>query len=434
MKEPEKGKKIKILMLNTSAKGGGAAIAALRLREALHTSQKDFVEVKMLVKEELQETDFLETLSKTKGQRIFFKWAFLWERVCIYLLSRLDRLHLFDLSLANTGMDISTHPWVQEADILHIHWVNQGFLSTKGIQKLAQLGKPIVWTMHDMWSFSSLMHYRGDLLEEGLGENCQERGIFIPRYVRKRQWKRKENLFKEGQWTKVGCSKWITKLCSQSPLTKSLSITSIPNPINLELYSPRFRKEELRKKWGVQEKAKVILFGAVKAKDSRKGAKELLQIMEDFKENYASKYNDLELLIFGKEADIFKDKIPFPVKTLGFIAQEEDMIEVYALSDLFITPSLEDNLPNTIMEAMAMQLPVVGFHTGGIPEMITHKKTGYLARYRDIADFSFGIDYCLSITDENLGENARYKVQEEYAPSCVAKAYAGLYQSLLKIE
>ena len=99
---------------------------------------------------------------------------------------------------------------------------------------------------------------------------------------------------------------------------------------------------------------------------------------------------------------------------------------------MFLIPSLEDNLPNTIMEAMACGTPCVGFNTGGIPEMIDHKTNGYVANYKDAEDLANGICWVLEKANyEQLSQNARQKVVENYSEDVVAKRYLTLYKSLL---
>ena len=128
---------MKVLILNTYEQGG-AGIAAGRLQQALNQSG---VQVKSL-----------------SAAAVGNRWPFYAERLSFLPFER-DKSVRFSFSLANFGKNILQHPLVQEADILHLHWINQGFLSLKGIRQLAALGKPIVWTLHDMWAFTGGCHY-----------------------------------------------------------------------------------------------------------------------------------------------------------------------------------------------------------------------------------------------------------------------------------
>ena len=134
---------MKVVILNTSERTGGAAVAAGRLGKAL---RKAGIQVDKLVREDTWLNRF----------------RFYWERLIIFLFNHLSRKNLFTVSIANTGVDVSNHPLVKEADIIHLHWVNQGFLSLKDIKALTKLGKPIVWTMHDMWPCTGICHHARD--------------------------------------------------------------------------------------------------------------------------------------------------------------------------------------------------------------------------------------------------------------------------------
>lgn len=147
---------MKILILNTSERTGGAAIAANRLMKALC---KSGVKASMLVRERKTTDKRVAGMNDQDLLKRFNFVRFLWERLVIFLCNHLKRNTLFQVSIANTGMDLSDHPLVKEADLIHLHWINQGFLSLSDIKKLIKTGKPIVWTMHDMWPCTAICHY-----------------------------------------------------------------------------------------------------------------------------------------------------------------------------------------------------------------------------------------------------------------------------------
>jgi glycosyltransferase involved in cell wall biosynthesis len=121
------------------------------------------------------------------------------------------------------------------------------------------------------------------------------------------------------------------------------------------------------------------------------------------------------------------------VMPLGYISDEKKIVEAYNAADVFVLPSLEDNLPNTIMEAMACGTPCVGFDVGGIPEMIDHKKNGYVARYKDPDDLAEGIQWVVGHERyDSLSDAAVAKVAAEYSQSLVAKRYIDVYNDALK--
>ena len=103
----------------------------------------------------------------------------------------------------------------------------------------------------------------------------------------------------------------------------------------------------------------------------------------------------LGVVVYGKYSDQLKSQVPFQVYPLNYISNEKELVDIYNAVDLFVTPSLEENLPNTIMEAMACGIPCVGFQVGGIPEMIDHLHNGYVADYKSVEDFANGIHWAL---------------------------------------
>ena len=120
---------------------------------------------------------------------------------------------------------------------------------------------------------------------------------------------------------------------------------------------------------------------------------------------------------------------------MGYVSDEKTIVAVYNAADVFVTPSLEDNLPNTIMEAMACGVPSVGFNVGGIPEEIDHKKNGYVAAYRDAEDLARGIRWVLCEADATeLSAQCQAKVARNYSQSAVAMRYTEVYNQALAMK
>lgn len=386
---------MKVVLINTQTLGG-AYVACQRLYSALKKQGIDvsFVAIKAT------------------------KWSFLWERFYIWVANRFSRKNLFAVSIANTGTDISQLPEVREADIIHLHWINQGGLSLRNIEQLQALGKPIVWTMHDMWPFAGICHYANECKAfESSCLNCPQASDLLAKYT----FKKKQQIWHDMHF--VGCSKWIASFAMKSSLAQDSQVTSIPNPIDINIYTP-IPKEEARRQLGLEPQCKYVLFGAMNSTDVRKGCAYLLE---------ADKYvkaNNISYLVFGKNGKQIINQLTHKGIDLGYLTDEYQKSLVYSAADLFITPSLEDNLPNTIMEAMSCGTPCVGFQIGGIPEMIDHLQNGYVAQYKNAEDLAHGIEWVLS-TPKDLGAAAREKVELTYAEPIVAEQYIELYKSLL---
>ena len=419
---------MKVLLLNTSEKTGGAAIACHRLMNALNTNG---VEAKMLVRDKQTDNPSVYTINTSSFRKIINKWRFMWERFVIFACNHFSKKNLFSVSIANTGTNISKHPLVKEADIIHFHWINQGFLSIKDIVKLTHLGKPIVWTMHDQWPYTGLCHYVGDC--DRFANHCSECPQMNQGSLKDKSYKtfnKKKNFFAQNNVTLVGCSNWIANQASQSSLLGKTNITSIPNPIDLTLYHPT-KSSDSRKLFRLPDSKKLILYGACKATDKRKGVDFLISACEQLSNSPIS--SRLALVVFGAQSEELSKLINIPVINVGYINGAEQMVQLYNAVDLFLIPSLEDNLPNTIMEAMACGTPCVGFNTGGIPEMIDHRTNGYVANYKDAEDLANGIHWVLEDADyAQLSQNARKKVEEHYSETIVARMYKVLYGNLIE--
>ena len=123
--------------------------------------------------------------------------------------------------------------------------------------------------------------------------------------------------------------------------------------------------------------------------------------------------------------------LPFEVYSLNYISNEKEVVNIYNAVDIYVTPSLEENLPNTIMEAMACGTPCVGFQVGGIPEMIDHLHNGYVAEYKSADDLANGIYWILNEGEyADLSEAARRKVLSSYSESTIAKKYIDIYNKI----
>lgn len=383
----------------------------------------------MLVRDRRTEDPAVVSVNRSFLRRKINFIRFVWERLIIFICNGFSKKNLFQVSIANTGTDLSKHPLVQAADVIHIHWINQGFLSLHDIKRLTETGKPIVWTLHDLWPATAVCHYPGGC--ELYLSGCHD----CPMMRRNPLFDLSADIFKKkgciglSSIHFVGCSQWIMNEAKKGAWLRSAHFSSIPNPIDTSLFKP-VEKAIARKRLGLPENKFLLLFAAAKLSDTRKGAIFLIEACERLKERYPDK---VEIVLLGSSPEELISGFPFPVNTLGYISSPETMATVYAASDLFIIPSLEDNLPNTIMEAMACGTPCVGFDTGGIPEMIDHLRNGYIARYKDAADLATGIEWVLAnLSLRALGKACLEKVHTCYQESVVANQYIGLYNHLMK--
>lgn len=414
---------MRVLIVNTSERTGGAAVAAYRLMEALNGNG---VKVKMLVRD--KQTDNPCVVEHPQQRRL--RWAFVWERLLIWLRLGLRRRHLFDVDTGFCGADITRLPEFQEADVVHLHWVNQGMLSLKQIGRILDSGKRVVWTMHDAWPATAVCHYtRGcERYRKGCG-----RCALLPHGgggadLSAKVWSEKLAMLEGRKVTFVACSKWLMGVAAKSGLLRGHGLTAIPNTIDTRVFRPA-DKGAARRALGLPEGAKVILFVSQRVTDERKGVAYLMEALERLAERHPECRENTVVAVLGGHAEEVAQGMPLPVHALGYVRGEERIVGVYQAADVFVLPSLEDNLPNTLMEAMACGVPCVGFEVGGIPEMIDHGVTGYVARLRDAEDLANGLYWVLHEADYGgLAEACVRKVAREYAQQRVAERYLEVYR------
>ena len=377
---------MRVLLISTSDLAGGGAIAAYRLMEALNNNG---VKAKMLVRDKLS-TSVTVAQTGTKIPKVL-------ERMQI--MSHL-RGKLWQADTADFGINITKTVEYKEADVIHLHWINQGMVSLSGLKQMIKDGKKIVWTLHDEWPYLGICHYRGDCQET----ECRKCPL-LPGNTAHKRYLKKQELYKKSNITFVGCSEWITQRARQA--MPEAQVVHINNciPHNIFRY---IDQQEARKQLALPLDKKIILFCSQKLNDERKGYTYLQQALEKL-----STFNSqLSTLCVGKGA--------------RYVSSPEEMALTYAAADVFVTPSLQDNLPNTIAEAMSCGTPCVGFNVGGIPEMIDHQQNGYVAKYKDVTDLAAGIQYVLT---HDMREAALHKAASAYGETHVAQKYINVYES-----
>lgn len=417
-------KKMKVLLVNTSERIGGAAIACNRLMKAL---KKNGVKAKMMVRD--KQSDQLAVVS------LPYSWVlplrFIWERLVIFLSNGMSRKNLFQVDIANTGCDITQFREFKQADVIHLHWVNQAFLSLNDLERIVNSGKPVVITMHDQWYYTGVCHYAGDCTEyQTECTKCHLLGADIRKLANK-VFLRKKHICDTGKnITFLGCSQWIADLARKGALTQGHNVVSIPNAIDTDVFHPS-EKDASRLHLGLPANQKLLLFGSQRITDERKGFKYLSEACRILQEEAPEEADNIGIVVVGSASDKVANEVPLKVYPVSYVSDESQMVELYNAVDAFVTPSLQDNLPNTIVESMACGIPCIGFNIGGIPEMIDHKKNGYVARYKDAADLAAGIRWVLSSDLQQLSAEAREKALATYSEKAVAEKHIELYNSIM---
>lgn len=417
---------MKILHVNTNDIEGGAARAANRLHKGL--LQKNIYS-RMIVNNKKTDDFTVITLNTNKLERIKTK-------IRLFLDEKLKSIYFKRLKVTwscNLFCNKSLVNFINKSnfDIVHFHWINASMLSIKDIKKI---NKPIVWTMHDMWPFTGGCHYSDNcvLYKEDCNKCKQlsnKKDTFLSGYILKEKY----SSYKKKSIVYVTPSEWLEKCSKESFLLKNSNIKVIPNGIDLKIFK-KLDKNFCKKILNLDLSKKYILFGAMTStSDKRKGYDLLKRALSFFKEKFYLKDKDIVLLVFGANKPQNNENLPFDINYLGQISDDITLNIIYNSADVFIAPSREDNLPNTIVEAISCGLPCIAFNIGGMPDLIKHKKNGYLAKPFDIKDLAKGINFVLE--DENrwnsLSENALNKAQRDYDINVVSDKYIDLYKKIL---
>jgi len=312
------------------------------------------------------------------------------------------------------------------ADVLHLHWVQNEMLS---IADIGRLQKPLVWTLHDMWVFCGAEHYTEDYRwQEGYHKKNRptyEQGFDLNRWTWQRKckhWQRPIQL--------VTSSRWLAECVRQSSLMHDWPVTVIPYPINTDVWQP-LNRELARELLNLPQEISLVLFGAIEGtQDPRKGF-DLLQAALQHLRGHVS---DLELVVFGERQPAQPPDLGFPIHYTGHLYDDLSLRVLYSAADVMVVPSRQEAFGQTASEAIACGTPVVAFHIGGLPDIVTHQQSGYLATPFEVADLAQGIQWVIEDRERHaqLCDYARAFAVEHFAYPVVAKQYLAVYESVLE--
>ncbi len=332
---------------------------------------------------------------------------------------------IFSDDRSDAGYDLIRQ--IPPCDILNLHWV-AGLIDHEVFFPHVPEHVPIVWRLADMGALTGGCHY-----DNGCGKftarcgACPILGSSVDNDLSRQVWQRKHAALAQVPTERlhlVGTSRWIAGEANKSSLLGRFASTIIPNGLDTEDFAPRdklFSRDLL----GVPRDKKVVLFVADSAENKRKGFACLAGALEGLRDR-----NDLFLLSVGGSAPAVGDT---PLLHLGRISSDRLLSVAYSAADVFVIPSLQESFGQTVTESMACGTPVVGFNTGGIPDMVRPGVTGYLAAVGDSQALGASIMKVLDHPDKAaaLSKNCRRIVLEEYALAVQTQAYLRLYQSLL---
>ena len=406
-----KNKLLKVLHVCT-LDHGGAGIAALRLHKGLKNVG---VSSSMLVLSKQSNDPDVHRI----GKGDFF------DRNLDQILAPYPN-HRKDLEIFSDGssdLDLCDNHIFAEADIVHFHWVS-GMVNHSELNRMLN-GKPAVWTLHDMNPFTGICHYDwGCQKYSGECGSCPQLGSTDEADISRQSHQLKSKGYLGSNLHIASPSTWLAQEARRSSLLGAFPIYIIPNGFPLDIFKP-LPVDIIRKHLGIGLDRKVILFGCESLSSSRKGFKHLLEaftlLMEDGQEAPL-------LCFFGHLPSGLK--LPGDTKPLGTIRDPNILAAIYSMADVFVISSLQDNLPNVVPESLACGTPVVGFRTGGISEMIEHKRTGCLVETGNSQELAIEIRWVLNHNKAEMRRDCRLFAESNFNLSKQVANYLSLYERI----
>lgn len=413
---------MRVLFVNTNESYGGAARAANRIMRGV---QQRGIDVQMFVKNGNPQSKDVITIWQYVPTNLFYKaynWLIekvrnKWYQYKWYPYKK-TKQDVFMSDLRSMSCHGALHKL--DYDIVHLHWFNNRFLN---IDELAKIHKPIVWTLHDSWSFCGVCHYFVDCYRyQTHCGTCPILGSKREKDLAYEVFEKKEKAYKDLDLHIVTPSRWLGECAKKSALLGKFPVHVIPNCIDTALFHPKQDR--------ATHAVPIVLYGAMNAAtDARKGFAYLVSALQLLDQRGI----EVKLEVFGaNQQDIPMVFEHIEVSFLGYVNDNRILANLYSEADVMVVPSLTENLSNTIMESLSCGTPVVAFHIGGNSDMIDHQKNGYLAKEKDSEDLAKGIEWCITHNKDNaLGRAARGKVINNFSIDIVSKQYKELYQSLV---
>lgn len=418
----------KVVHLSTFDVSGGAARATYRLHVGL---RKAGVESSMFVREARTIDDSIVRFepSSTFWGRVArrLRRKHIQRKLLPSLQPMSQRFEPFRIDRSEYGAEVFSQ--LPAHDIVNLHWIAD-FVDYPSLLGPLSAGRPVVWTLHDLNVFTGGCHY--DL---GCGRHLRECGdcpqLRTPASndLSSEIWKRKKALFDQLPHDLIHFvtpSSWLGEEAKRSPILRRFPVSVIPNGLDLEDFAPR-DEGSAREVFGIPHDAKVVLFAADGLSLIRKGFDVLMQALDHIR----ARLPKLHLVTVGHHCPDLSHRIPHT--NLGHVNSDRLLSNIYSAADLLVIPSLQDNLPNTVLESMACGTPAVGFDVGGIPDMVQHRKTGLLVPPYEPKALGAAMLELLQNSERRsaYGENCRRSALGHFSMEEQASRYSELYAHLL---
>lgn len=410
---------MKIVLINHSDTRGGASVVSMRLLEALRALGAD---ASMLVVRKAGDRPYVHLA----GNALLRKLPFLAEHARIFASNGFTRTDLFAASIATDGLPLSRHSLVRDADAVLLNWVNQGMLSLRSIRRMAEAGKHIIWTMHDMWNLTGVCHHAGRcrhymqqcgkcrLINKGPEAND----------LSHRVWLKKHELYSHSRIHFVAVSNWLAALARKSTLLNSCDVNVIPNAFPIEDFAGEVRYS--RTDLGLPEGMPLIVMGAARLDDPIKNLPRAISALNLLHDKGVKAH---AVFFGGIRCPQLLDTIKLPHTYLGTISEAERLRSLMHHAAAVLSSSDYETLPGTLIEGQAAGAIPVSFGDGGQSDIIDHLSTGYIARSGDCADLAAGLEW--AVTQPHDPALLLDSVRRRFSARSVARSYLGLIGRLL---
>lgn len=417
---------MRISHLSTSDSSGGAARAAFRLHSGL---RRLGLESKMLVQEKKTFDPDVQRIAWPMDMRSRFYRAVRRKKTAAdagRYPNRPRGLEMFSDDRTEHGKQLALQ--LPPCDIATLHWV-AGFLDYEGFFSAIPPNLPLVWRLADMNPLTGGCHYDNHcgkyVAQCGA---CPQLNSSNPNDLSRQIWQRKRDSLwqnRPGGLHLVATSRWIAAEAQRSSLLGKFPVTVIPNGLDANDFAPR-DKQFCRQMLGIPPDSQVVLFVADDANNIRKGFAMLAESLRQMDAN-----DRLTLLSLG----VGRPEVGGTLRHihLGKVNNDRFLSAIYSAADVYVIASLQESFGQTVIESMACGTPVVGFASGGIPDMVRPGVSGELAPTGDVMSLRQAVQRVLAddALRNHMSQNCRRIVLEEYSLDVQARAYASLYASLL---
>lgn len=420
---PENVRGKRIVLVNHSDTLGGASVVTFRLMQALRRRGLD---VRMVVYTKSSQEKNIASVGTRFGRGI----RFVAERAWMLLRGNIPYDKIFQVSTGDFAAGVDSHPWIREADIVCLNWFNQGLLGLRGIRRLHRSGKKIIWTLHDMWAFTGICHhaYECDHYRDKCGGCMFVNGGGAMDDISNRMWQKKMDLYSDVPITFVAVSRWLERKARSSSLLRDKPVMTIHNAFPVESFytTPPAHIDALL----TLTKPNLILIGAARLDDPIKGLQYSIDALNYIFDNHPEVATNTAVYLFGAMRDPqMLDSLRISHRWLGMVRDPKILRYLYASAKVVLSTSLYESLQGTLIEGQAAGAIPVTFAGDGRDDVVTHLKTGYIARYKDSADIAEGIMWALKADIPR--EELHRSVEERFGTEKITDQYIQLFSQLI---